>query len=116
VLSIRQTIHDPFDCYHASRGIRRVLDALRDDRFSPDEPGLFQPIIDSLLYGGDPYFHLADFDSYVAAQQRVSSGFQNIPEWACKAILNVARSGKFTSDRAVSEYAKDIWGIRSMTG
>ncbi len=115
-IEVRRNSYDPFDCYHASRGIRRVLDALRDDRFCPDEPGLFQPIIDSLLYGGDPYFHLADFDSYVAAQQRVSSGFQNVPTWACKAILNVARSGKFTSDRAVSEYAKDIWGIKSMTG
>ena len=109
-IEVRRNSYDPFDCYHASPGIRRVLDALRDDRFSPDEPGLFQPIIDSLLYGGDPYFHLADFDSYVAAQQRVSSGFQNIPGWTSKAILNVARSGKFTSDRAVSEYAKDIWG------
>ena len=114
-IEVRRNSYDPFDCYHASPGIRRVLDALRDDRFSPDEPGLFQPIIDSLLYGGDPYFHLADFDSYVAAQQRVSSGFQNIPGWTSKAILNVARSGKFTSDRAVSEYAKDIWGIKSMT-
>ncbi|HET6216558.1 MAG TPA: glycogen/starch/alpha-glucan phosphorylase [Acidobacteriaceae bacterium] len=115
-IEVRRNSYDPFDCYHASRGIRRVLDALRDDRFCPGEPGLFQPIIDSLLHGGDPYFHLADFDSYVAAQQRVSSGFQNVPAWACKAILNVARSGKFTSDRAVSEYAKDIWGIKSMTG
>ncbi len=77
---------------------------------------MFQPIIDSLLYQGDYYFHLADFDSYVAAQQRVSCDFQNVPAWAGKAILNVARSGKFTSDRAVSEYAKDIWGIKSIDG
>ena len=114
-IEVRRNCYDPFDCYHASPGIRRVLDALRDNRFCPGEPGLFQPIIDSLLYRGDYYFHLADFDSYLAAQQRVSCDFQNVPSWACKAILNVARSGKFTSDRAVSEYAKDIWGIKSMT-
>ncbi len=80
------------------------------------EPGLFQPIIDSLLHRGDYYFHLADFDSYLAAQQRVSCDFQDVPAWTSKAILNVARSGKFSSDRAVAEYASDIWGIMPMTG
>jgi starch phosphorylase len=106
----RKTYH-PQDCYHASPAVRRVLDALRDNRFSPGEPGLFQPIIESLLHRGDYYFHLADFDSYVAAQERVSSSFENQAAWANKAILNVARSGKFSSDRAVGEYARDIWGI-----
>jgi glycogen phosphorylase len=94
--------------------VRRVLDALRDNRFSPGEPGLFQPIIDSLLHRGDYYFHLADFDSYVAAQGRVSASFGDRAGWAHKAILNVARSAKFSSDRAVAEYARDIWGISSV--
>jgi glycogen phosphorylase len=67
-----------------------------------------------LLDGGDYYFHLADFESYLAAQHRVSWDFQDAPAWALKAILNVARSGKFTSDRAVAEYAKDIWAIKSI--
>jgi starch phosphorylase len=114
-IEVRRNAYNPNDCYHASPGIRRVLDALRDNRFSPDEPGLFQPIIDSLLHQGDYYFHLADFDSYLDAQQRVSSDFQSVPAWASKAVLNVARSGKFTSDRSVSEYAKDIWGIEPLT-
>jgi starch phosphorylase len=114
-IEVRRSAYNPFECYDASPAVRQVLDALRDDRFSPGEPGLFQPIVDSLLHQGDYYFHLADFDSYLAAQQSVSCDFQNVPGWASKAALNVARSGKFSSDRAVSEYAKDIWGIKSIT-
>ncbi len=115
-IEARRSTYDPRDAYQASVSVRRVMDALRDNRFSPGERGLFQPIVDALLYRGDFYFHLADFDSYVAAQERVSDGFLNVPAWAGKAILNVARSGKFTSDRAVSEYAKEIWGIKPIAG
>jgi glycogen phosphorylase len=107
----RRKTYNPMDCYRASTSVRRVVDALRENRFSLTEPGLFQPIIDSLLYHGDYYFHLADFDSYVAAQAKVSTIFEDRPLWAHKAILNVARSSKFTSDRTVAEYARDIWGI-----
>jgi starch phosphorylase len=110
----RRKTYNPQDCYQASPAVRRVLDALRDNRFSPGEPDLFQPIIDSLLRRGDYYFHLADFDSYVAAQERVSSSFGDHVGWAHKAILNVARSAKFSSDRTVAEYARDIWGISSV--
>jgi glycogen phosphorylase len=113
-IEAQRSSYNPWDCYHASANVRRVMDALTDNRFCPGEPGLFQPIIHSLLHQGDFYFHLADFDSYVAAQQRVSHDFENVPAWSLKAILNVARSGKFTSDRAVSEYANDIWGIKSI--
>jgi starch phosphorylase len=113
-IEVRRDGYHPWDYYHASPGVRRVLDALRDNRFCPQEPGLFQPIVDALLDGGDYYFHLADFESYLAAQHRVSWDFQDAPAWALKAILNVARSGKFTSDRAVAEYAKDIWAIKSI--
>jgi starch phosphorylase len=110
-IEVRRQAYNPNDCYHSSPGVRRVLDALSHNRFSPHEPGLFQPIIDSLLRQGDYYFHLADFDSYLDTQQRVSRNFQDALAWTSKAILNVARSGKFSSDRAVAEYAKDIWGI-----
>jgi starch phosphorylase len=110
-IEIRRQAYDPNDCYHSSPGVRRVLDALSHNRFSFHEPGLFQPIMDSLLRQGDYYFHLADFDSYVDAQQRVSGDFQDASAWASKAVFNVARSGKFSSDRAVAEYANDIWGI-----
>ncbi|MGC2403937.1 MAG: glycogen/starch/alpha-glucan phosphorylase [Acidobacteriaceae bacterium] len=110
-VEMQRKIYNPRDHYHGSAAIRRVLDAIRDNRFSREEPGLFQPILDSLLQHGDPYFHLADFESYLARQRQVSLDFQDSPAWTSKAILNVARSGKFSSDRAVNEYARDIWGL-----
>jgi starch phosphorylase len=109
-IEARRKQYDPLSYYHDSADIRRVLDALRGNRFSPDEPGLFQPIVNSLLQQGDPYFHLADFESYLGAQRRVSGDFQDVTAWTSRTILNVARSGKFSSDRAVAEYARDIWG------
>jgi starch phosphorylase len=109
-IEILRQAYNPNECYRSSPAVRRVLDALSHNRFSAHEPGLFQPIIDSMLRQGDYYFHLADFDSYLDAQQRVSSDFQDVP------ALNVARSGKFSSDRAVAEYASDIWGIVPVTG
>jgi starch phosphorylase len=108
----RRSTYNPADYYHSSPSVRKVLDALDADRFSAAEPGLFQPILTALLQQGDFYFHLADFDSYLAAQERVSRDFQDPSLWAQKAILNVARSGKFTSDRTVAEYAREIWGIK----
>ena len=77
--------------------------------FSAEDPGLFQPILDSLL-NGDPYLVLADYASYIDCQQRVSAAYQDRDGWTKKAIANVAKSGKFSSDRAVAEYAKAIWG------
>jgi starch phosphorylase len=108
----RRSTYNPWDCYHASPSVRKVVDSLLSNRFCAGQPGLFQPILNSLLQHGDFYFHLADFDSYLAAQERVSRDFQNPSLWAQKAILNVARSGKFTSDRTVAEYAREIWGIK----
>jgi starch phosphorylase len=110
----QRSTYNPWTCYHSSPSVRKVVDALSGNRFCADEPGLFQPIVASLLQHGDFYFNLADFDSYVAAQDRVSCDFQNSWLWAQKAILNVARSGKFTSDRTVTEYAREIWGIESI--
>ena len=68
--------YNPNDCYRSSPAVRRVLDGLSHNRFSAHEPGLFQPIIDSLLHQGDYYFHLADLDSYLDAQLRVSRDFR----------------------------------------
>jgi starch phosphorylase len=112
-IEAQRSTYNPWTCYHSSPLVRRVIDALAENRFCADDPGLFQPIITSLLQHGDFYFNLADFDSYVAAQERVSLDFQSPSLWAQKAILNVAGSGKFTSDRTVSEYAREIWGIES---
>jgi starch phosphorylase len=101
----------PRELYRKEAAIRRVMDALGGNLFCPFEPGLFQPLYRSILDGGDPYFHLADFPSYVAAQERAARDFADPAGWAHKAILTVARMGKFTSDRTVSQYAKEIWGV-----
>jgi len=106
----RGTYH-PWD-YYSDPATKRVLDALNSDRFCPGEPGLFRWIFESLLNGGDEYFHLADFPSYLKAQRQAGTEYQNVPLWTRKAILNVARTGKFSSDRTIAEYAKDIWNIR----
>jgi len=106
----RGTYH-PWD-YYSDPATKRVLDALNSDRFCPTEPGLFRWIFEALLNGGDEYFHLADFPSYLKAQHQAGTEYQNAPLWTRKAILNVARTGKFSSDRTIAEYAKDIWNIR----
>jgi starch phosphorylase len=104
----------PWDQYHRSPVVRRVMDAINGDMFCKDDPGLFRWIFDSLLEGGDRYLHLADLDSYVEAQRRAAEAFADRPRWAEMAILNVARIGKFSSDRTIAEYAEQIWGIRSV--
>jgi len=106
-----RSTYRPWD-YYSDPATRRVLDALNSDRFCPGEPGLFRWIFESLLNGGDEYFHLADFPSYLKAQRQAGTEYQNAPLWTRKAILNVARTGKFSSDRTIAEYAKDIWNIR----
>jgi starch phosphorylase len=89
---------------------RAALDLIFNNHFSPDEPGIFEPIRDTLLTKGDYYMHLADLTAYVQTQERVANLYRDPQAWAAKAIHNVARSGKFSSDRTIAEYAKDIWG------
>ena len=103
--------YNPWD-YYSDPATRRVMDALNSDRFCPGEPGLFRPIFDALLPGGDEYFHLADLPSYIACQRRAGQEYHNPALWARKAILNVARTGFFSSDRTIAEYARDIWGVQ----
>jgi starch phosphorylase len=79
------------------------------DHFSRAEPGIFNPIRDTLLTNGDYYMHLADLTSYVKTQSQVGALYQDPQAWARKAIINVASSGKFSSDRTIAEYAAHIW-------
>jgi starch phosphorylase len=90
-----------------------VLDAINSDLFCPGEPGLFRWLWQKLLDQGDEYFHLADFLPYLKAQERAGKDYQNPADWTRKAVLNVARMGKFSSDRTISEYARDIWGLKA---
>jgi starch phosphorylase len=79
------------------------------NHFSPKEPGIFSPILDALLTHGDYYLHLADLKSYLEADQQLTDVFRDPKAWATKAILNVAGSGKFSSDRTIAQYAGEIW-------
>ncbi|MGH1363408.1 MAG: glycogen/starch/alpha-glucan phosphorylase [Calditrichia bacterium] len=106
--------YSPREIYDRSNKVRRVVDSFRSGLFCSDEPGLFDWITDKLLSPNDSYFHLADFESYIAAQESVSIEFQDRSVWARKAILNVARIGKFSSDRTIEEYAKDIWDVKAV--
>ena len=91
---------------------RRALDLIFSDYFSCDESGVFEPLRDMLLTHGDHYMHLADLNSYLTADAQLSALYADSDEWARKAILNMAGSGKFSSDRTIAEYAAEIWRVQ----
>ncbi|HEX9870441.1 MAG TPA: glycogen/starch/alpha-glucan phosphorylase [Candidatus Tectomicrobia bacterium] len=107
----RSGAYHPQELYDHAPDLRRVLDSLHSDLFCPQEPGLWQWIYQTLMHGGDPYFHLADFQAYLATHNRLQEEFCMPGSWARKAILNVARVGMFSSDRTIKEYAEQIWHI-----
>jgi len=101
--------YNPHWHYDNEPETRAALDLIFSDYFSRSEPGIFAPIRDTLLTNGDHYMHLADLTSYCRAQEAVGALYANPREWARKAILNVASCGKFSSDRTIAEYNRDIW-------
>jgi glycogen phosphorylase len=102
----------PRELYETRPALRRVLDTLKDGRFSQNGPDLFAPLFSALVDNGDRYYHLADFEPYVEVQARAERDFRDRHAWARRAALNVARIGRFSSDRTVREYAKETWGLR----
>jgi glycogen phosphorylase len=106
--------YHPREYYQRFPAIRRVMDALNSNLFCPFEASLFNWIYQAIIDYGDEFFHLADLPSYLEVQEQVGQEFKDTPSWAHKAILNVARIGKFSSDRTVGEYARDIWHIKSI--
>ena len=105
--------YHPREIYERSPIVRRILDAFREDRFCPRHPGSHAWVSQKLMADGEHYFHLADLESYLEAHEAASATYCQRASWAQKAILNVARSGKFSSDRTIQEYARDIWEIES---
>jgi starch phosphorylase len=101
--------YDPWWHYHHDAETRGALDLIFSDYFSRTEPGIFEPIKETLLTRGDYYMHLADLVSYADAQARAAATYAQGDLWARKALLNVAASGRFSSDRTISEYASEIW-------
>jgi len=108
----RRPVYNPWDIYNSDEEIRRAIQLIEADFFSLFEPGIFRPIVKALLYEGDHYMLLADMREYIEAQARVDALYKEPAQWYEKAILNVARSGKFSSDRTVREYASDIWHVK----
>lgn len=104
--------HKPWDYYNSDMRIKRVMDTLTSSLFCDDEPGLFTPIFQNIMFN-DFYLSLADFDSYIKTHERIQKDYANKMEWARRALLNVACSGKFSSDRTIKEYADDIWNVKS---
>src|SRR3954447_3755670 len=102
--------YDPRWHYEHDDETRRALDLIFSGHFSRGEPGRYGTIREVLLDRGDYYMHLADLASYAATQSRVSELYEDRQGWGRKAVLNVARSGKFSSDRTIAEYAEAIWG------
>ncbi|HSO21094.1 MAG TPA: glycogen/starch/alpha-glucan phosphorylase [Desulfosarcina sp.] len=112
----RRSGYDPRTYYDGDGELRQALDSISRGDFSPEDPHLFAPIVESLLHRGDYYMLLADYRAYVTAQAAVDRLFLNQDEWARKSVLNTARMGKFSSDRAVMEYADRIWGLKPLPG
>ena len=93
--------------------LREVVDSLTSGQFSRGDRNLFRPLIDSLL-DSDPYLLFADYQSYVDCQDQVSATFLDQEKWAKMSIYNSARMGRFSSDRAVQEYCRNIWDVKGI--
>ena len=108
--------YNPFDEYNNVEGLKKVIDQLGDGTYDDNHTGIFKELQNSLLYGvdgsrPDVYFLLKDFASYREAQDRLQKQFKDKREWTRKALKNIANAGKFSSDRTIAEYAKEIWNI-----
>lgn len=107
--------YKPWDYYNSDPKIKRVMDSLTSGLFTPhDNKDLFAPLVQNIMFK-DYYMILADFNSYLETQERMSQDYLDPMKWAQKALLNIARSGKFSIDRTVDEYAKDIWHVKPST-
>src|ERR1044071_1231677 len=111
VLAAKSAGYRPRHYYENVVELKKVMDMIAGDFFSGNKPGLFQPIVNSLLDEGDRYMVLADFEAYVDCQRRASLAYLDVESWSRKSILNVANMGRFSSDRTVKEYAQEIWQV-----
>ena len=111
VLELRRSGYNPEQYYYTNPELKRVLDMIKNDYFNPYEPGIFEPVFNTLVRQGDYFCHLADYADYIRTQDRVSETFRDKDLWTRKSILNVARMGKFSSDNTIMQYARDIWNV-----
>jgi len=111
VADLKQRGYNAWEYYHRNPELKQVLDMITSGYFSPEEPSLFQPLVDILTHSNDYFMLLADYADYVLCQQRVEELYRRPDEWTRKAIINVANMGKFSSDRTIREYAEEIWEV-----
>ena len=112
--------YNPMEIFNNDQDIRRVLMQLINGYYSPQDPELFRDIYNSLLTGNgyekaDPYFILKDFRSYAEAHARIDQAYRDEAWWAESALINIAHAGKFTSDRTIEDYVRDIWHLKKVT-
>jgi len=111
VYAMKAAGYNPSAYYHSNAALKDVIDELASGRFSRGDQGLFKPLLDSLL-SSDPYMLLADFQAYIECQDRIDQAFLDLDHWTRMSILNTARMGKFSSDRAIRQYSDDIWHVK----
>ncbi len=114
VVELKQRGYDPRHYYESDPELKRVVDSLIDGSFESGEKGIFLPIWKSLVEEGDTYCHLADFRAFVEASAKADNLYKDRDAWVKTAIINIAHMGKFSSDRAINEYARDIWKVEPL--
>lgn len=113
IMDKRKNHYNPGEYYEKIPALKRVIDMLNEDYFNKNEPGIFRPITENLLKS-DYFFVMADFESFFNMQKLAEKEYSNQSEWTHKSIINTARSGKFSSDRSISQYTNEIWKIKPM--
>ncbi len=111
VQDLKASGYNPWDYYNSNPQLKEVIDQISSGYFSHGDYNLFKPLVDSLLYHGDNYMLLADYQSYIDCQDWVSQLYRDQETWTRMSILNTARMGKFSSDRAIREYCDEIWQV-----
>ncbi|MHB1563075.1 MAG: glycogen/starch/alpha-glucan phosphorylase [Leptospirillum sp.] len=114
ILHLKKTGYRPWEHYETQKDLKQAIDMIGSGYFSPDNPTLYKPVVESLLTA-DPFFLLADYASYRNAQKAVDLAYRDQEKWARSSILNVANMGKFSSDRTILQYAEDVWGAKRVT-
>jgi starch phosphorylase len=112
VVRLRAERYDPRGLLPGQPELRRILELLESTTFCPGQPGLFVPVVRGLVEGGDPYMLVADFESYRECQERVAEAYRSPARWDRMSILNVAGMGRFSSDRTIRDYAREIWDAK----
>ncbi|MFM7449707.1 MAG: glycogen/starch/alpha-glucan phosphorylase [Leptolyngbyaceae cyanobacterium] len=113
VYALRSRGYYPHDYYESNAELKLAIDRIASGFFSHGDPHLFKPLVDHLLYH-DEYLLLADYQAYIECQDRVSQAYEDVDDWTRMAILNIARMGKFSSDRSIREYCDQIWKVKAV--